>query len=77
MGSIISTVKAHAYQKLVGALAHIYLVNQSETKDSISNGHISPASAKAENDDSDEDRDEDGRNVEAGALGGKLTPGFC
>ncbi|KAF6224071.1 hypothetical protein HO133_010645 [Letharia lupina] len=48
---------------------HNINLNQSETKDSISNGHISPASAKAENDDSDEDRDEDGRNVEAGALG--------
>ena len=65
-------VKIHEYHGLVGALAHIYLVNHFETKDTMLNGHISPASAKAENDDSDEDKDEDGGNIDAGAPGSKL-----
>lgn len=63
--------------KVVGALAHIYSVNRSETKNAISNGHISSVSAKAENDDSDKDKDEDGGNIEAGAPGGEHTLGPC
>lgn len=72
-----SIVKAHEHPRLVGALTHIYLVNHSETKDAISNGHISPASAKAENDDSDEDKDEDGGNIDGIVPEGKPTPGSC
>ena len=61
--------------KLSGAPTHIYLVNYPETKNAGSNGHISPASAKAENDDSDEDKDEDGGNIDGGAPGGRPSPG--
>ena len=56
-------------------LTLIYLVNHSETKVALSNGHISPASAKAENDDSDEDKDDDGGNIDGGASGGRLALG--
>ena len=62
-------------QEFVGTLAHTYLVDQLETKDSSSNGPVIPASAQAENDDSDEDKDADGVNIEAEAPGGELTPG--
>ena len=61
--------------KSAGALAHICLVNHSETKDNSLNGQISPTSAKAQNDDSDEDKDEDGGNIEGEAPEGKLAPG--
>lgn len=56
----------------LSAVAHIYLVNNSDQNRAISNDHISPTSANADNDDSDEDKDEDGGNIEAGgeiALG--------
>lgn len=75
MGSRRSIVNAHEHPKLVGALTHIYPVNHSETKDSISNGHISPTSAKAENGDSDEDKDDDRGNIDGGAPGGGPAPG--
>lgn len=75
MGSRRSIVNARGHPKLVGALTHIYLVNHSETKDAISNGHINLASVKAENEDSDEDKDDDGGNIDGGAPGGGLAPG--
>lgn len=59
---------------LVGALAHIHIVEQSETKDFNSNGHVIPPTAKVENDDSDEDKDADGGIIEAEVPGGKLAP---
>lgn len=49
-------------------------MKQLETKDSSSNGHVIPASAQVENDDSDEDKDADGGIIEAEAPGGELAP---
>ena len=68
-------MKAYPDQNFAGALAHICLVNHSETKDNSLNGHISPTSANAQNDDSDEDKDEDGGNIEGEAPEGKFAPG--
>ena len=51
-------------------MAHIYLVNQLETKDSSWKGRVGLASADAENDDSDEGKDEDCGNIEAEVPGG-------
>lgn len=42
-------------------------LNDSETKEAVSNGHNNSASVKAENDDSDEGKHDDGVNIEAGA----------
>ena len=70
-------MKAQELPKFFGALTHIYLVNYPETKSAVSNGHTSPTSAKAENDDSDEDKDEDGGNINGGAPGGRPAPGSC
>ena len=67
------TVKAHQDKNVVGSLAHIYLVNQLETKDSSWKSHVGLASAEARNDDSDEGKDEDGGNIEAEAPGGWLA----
>ena len=71
MGSKISIVKAHRHPKMLGASAHIYLVNHSKTKGINDIGHVSPSLAQAENDDSDEDKDDDGGKIEAGASGGE------
>ena len=65
-------MKAHQDQKVVGVLAHIYLVNQLRTKDTGLSGQISPTFVKAENDHSDEDKDEDGENIEVEASGGNI-----
>lgn len=60
-----------------GILAHIYIVNHSETNNAIANGHSSPVFAKAENDDSDEDEDVDNGVIEAGAPEGTSALGHC
>ena len=65
-------MKAHQDQKVVGVLAHIYLVNQLRTKDTGLSGQISPTSVIAENDHSEEDKDEDGGNIEVEASGGNI-----
>lgn len=77
MGSRRSIVKAHQHHEFVDALAHTYLVNDSETKEAVSNGHNNSASVKAENDDSDEGKHDDGVNIEAGAPNGEPAPGTC
>lgn len=61
-------------KNLVGALAHVYIVEQLETKDSNLNGHVVPASAQAENDDSDEEKNADGGIIEGKAPGGEFAP---
>ena len=62
--------KADRHPKLLGALAHTYLVNHSKTNDI---GHISPSLAQAENDDSDGDKDYDAGKIETGASGGEYA----
>ena len=57
--------------RTLGALAHMYSVNHSKTKDINENSHISPGFAQAENDDSDEDKDYDGGKIETGAPEGE------
>ena len=65
-------MKAHQDEKVVGVLAHIYLVNQLRTKDTSLSGHVNSTSVAAENNDSDEDKDEDGGGIEVEASGGNI-----